>query len=107
MVIVDEAAQCVEPDVLVPLQYGCTKLILVGDPQQLQATIFSKRAADLGLNLPMFARMEEFAEQHSSGAMLTYQVVTNLCAVRPDNMTVSNAQGNMRIPEQNVLRWSP
>jgi hypothetical protein len=26
-VIVDEAAQCIEPEVLVPLQYGCRKVL--------------------------------------------------------------------------------
>ena len=40
-VIVDEAAQCCELDILVPLQYGSSKLILVGDPEQLPATVLS------------------------------------------------------------------
>eukprot|EP00494_Astrolonche_serrata_P025558 UN25819 len=38
--IIDEAAQCTEPDILIPLQLGVESLILVGDPQQLPATVF-------------------------------------------------------------------
>jgi senataxin len=39
---VDEATQCCELDILVPLQYGSSKLILVGDPEQLPATVKSE-----------------------------------------------------------------
>ncbi len=28
-VVVDEAAQCIEPEVLVPLQYGCRKVCIM------------------------------------------------------------------------------
>ena len=41
VVVVDEAAQSVEPASLVALQLGSSHAILVGDPQQLPATIFS------------------------------------------------------------------
>ena len=34
-VIVDEAAQTTEPSVLIPLRYGCSQLVLVGDPRQV------------------------------------------------------------------------
>ena len=34
-VIIDEAAQSIELSALIPLKYGCTKCILVGDPKQL------------------------------------------------------------------------
>ena len=41
-VIVDEAAQCCELLTLIPLLYRSTKLLLVGDPQQLPSTVRSK-----------------------------------------------------------------
>lgn len=41
-VIVDEACQSTELDCLVPLQYKVSKLVLVGDPEQLPATVLSK-----------------------------------------------------------------
>ena len=40
-VIVDEAAQCSELLTLIPLLYHSTKLVLVGDPQQLRSTVKS------------------------------------------------------------------
>ncbi len=36
--IIDEAAQATEPSTLIPLRYGCTRLVLVGDPRQLPGT---------------------------------------------------------------------
>lgn len=42
VVIIDEAAQCLEVDCLIPLRFGCNKIILVGDPEQLPATVLSK-----------------------------------------------------------------
>lgn len=39
--IVDEATQCCEAETLIPLMLGVKSLILVGDPNQLPATIMS------------------------------------------------------------------
>lgn len=39
--IVDEATQSKEAETLIPLLLGVTKLILVGDPQQLPAVVIS------------------------------------------------------------------
>ena len=41
-IIIDEATQAIELDTLIPLQYGTTKLILVGDPEQLPPTVVSQ-----------------------------------------------------------------
>ena len=48
VVVVDEAAQAVEPSTMVPLCHGCQQLFLVGDPIQLPATVLSDRAKDHG-----------------------------------------------------------
>ena len=37
-----QATQAIELDTLIPLQYGTTKLILVGDPEQLPAVVISQ-----------------------------------------------------------------
>jgi hypothetical protein len=42
VVIIDEAAQAIEIDTLIPLRSTCKKLVMIGDVQQLPATIFSK-----------------------------------------------------------------
>ena len=51
--------QAVEPSCLIPLRFGGQKLILVGDPRQLPATVKSKNAAALGLERSLFERLEE------------------------------------------------
>ncbi|XP_035685869.1 probable helicase senataxin isoform X2 [Branchiostoma floridae] len=56
-VIIDEAGQCNELDALIPLQYGMSKLILVGDPEQLPATVLSKKAQDLNFRQSLFERL--------------------------------------------------
>lgn len=55
--IIDEAAQCVEPSVLIPLKKGCKKCIMVGDPKQLPATIFSDNARKQGYDRSLFERL--------------------------------------------------
>lgn len=57
-VIIDEAAQCVELSALIPLKYGCTKCILVGDPKQLPPTVLSQSAAQYGYDQSLFVRMQ-------------------------------------------------
>eukprot|EP00850_Spirogloea_muscicola_P016885 SM000140S00634 [mRNA] locus=s140:272814:280016:- [translate_table: standard] len=59
IVIVDEAAQAVEPATLVPLSHGCRQVILVGDPVQLPATVLSRRAMDYGYATSLFSRFQE------------------------------------------------
>ena len=40
--ILKQTSQCLECDCLIPLRFGCNKIILVGDPEQLPATVLSK-----------------------------------------------------------------
>lgn len=58
-VIIDEAAQCIELSALIPLKYGCTKCILVGDPKQLPPTVLSRSAASYGYEQSLFVRMQK------------------------------------------------
>lgn len=47
-VVIDECAQSTEPASLVPLSKGCSNLVLIGDYQQLPATILSREADERG-----------------------------------------------------------
>eukprot|EP00775_Hariotina_reticulata_P010999 gene10999-11153_t len=58
VVIVDEAAQAVEPSVMVPLVMGCKQVYLVGDPVQLPATVISSTALEQGYDVSMFKRLQ-------------------------------------------------
>ena len=59
VVVVDEAAQSSEPSTLVALQLGSSHAILVGDPQQLPATIFSVSGRVTKYDRSLFQRLEE------------------------------------------------
>ncbi|KAL7506566.1 hypothetical protein ACHAXN_003823 [Cyclotella atomus] len=59
VVVIDEAAQSVEPSTLAGLQLGSSHAILVGDPQQLPATIFSMSGRTTKYDRSLFARLEE------------------------------------------------
>ncbi|XP_015121926.1 probable helicase senataxin [Diachasma alloeum] len=55
--IVDEATQSAEAETLIPLMLGVNTLVLVGDPNQLPATVISQDAKKLGLDQSLFARL--------------------------------------------------
>uniref|UniRef100_A0A0K8U466 Putative ATP-dependent helicase C29A10.10c n=1 Tax=Bactrocera latifrons TaxID=174628 RepID=A0A0K8U466_BACLA len=60
--IIDEATQCTEPWTLMPLKFGINTLVLVGDTQQLPATVLSKKASDFGLGTSLFTRIQRCIE---------------------------------------------
>jgi len=57
IVVIDEACQCLEPSVLIALRRGCKQCIMVGDPQQLPATIFAESNKKTGFEISMFERL--------------------------------------------------
>ncbi|GLI70630.1 hypothetical protein VaNZ11_015565 [Volvox africanus] len=58
VVVLDEATQATEPHSLVPLLGQVRQVVLVGDPKQLPPTVKSQEAAELGLNIPLFERLQ-------------------------------------------------
>jgi senataxin len=59
VVVIDEAAQSVEPASLSALQLGSRHAVLVGDPQQLPATIFNLSGRNKKYDRSLFQRLEE------------------------------------------------
>lgn len=60
-VVVDEAAQALEPATLIPLQLlksSGTKCVMVGDPKQLPATVLSNVASKFLYECSMFERLQ-------------------------------------------------
>eukprot|EP00850_Spirogloea_muscicola_P007996 SM000041S15555 [mRNA] locus=s41:680126:694929:- [translate_table: standard] len=59
-VIIDEAAQALEPATLIPLQLLAARAqcIMVGDPKQLPATVLSQSASKLDYDRSMFERLQ-------------------------------------------------
>ncbi|XP_044006980.1 uncharacterized ATP-dependent helicase C29A10.10c-like [Aphidius gifuensis] len=60
--IVDEATQSTEAETLIPLMLGVQTLVLVGDPQQLPATVLSNQAKKYGLDKSLFSRLNGYFE---------------------------------------------
>ncbi|CAD7948713.1 unnamed protein product [Amoebophrya sp. A25] len=56
-VIIDEAAQVIEPACLIPLSRGCVQAVLVGDQCQLPPTVISDEATRRGLGVSLFDRL--------------------------------------------------
>ncbi|KAM8934292.1 putative helicase senataxin [Pelodytes ibericus] len=56
-VIVDEAGQTCEVENLIPLLHRCSKLVLVGDPEQLPPTVISVKAEELGYGQSLMSRL--------------------------------------------------
>ncbi len=54
--IVDEAAQATEPSLLIALQTGVEKVMLIGDPSQLPATTLSSDSNKTLFNRSLFER---------------------------------------------------
>nr|UXY87385.1 component of a tRNA splicing complex, sen1 [Cryptomonas sp.] len=57
-IIIDEAAQAIEIDTLIPLRNTCKKLVLIGDVQQLPATIFCKTSIIFEYDRSLFKRLQ-------------------------------------------------
>ncbi|XP_076897911.1 uncharacterized protein LOC143551337 [Bidens hawaiensis] len=59
MVVIDEAAQASEVGVLPPLALCAARCVLVGDPQQLPATVISKAAGTLLYSRSLYERFQQ------------------------------------------------
>lgn len=53
MIVIDEAAQAIELSSLIPLKYGCSHCVLVGDPQQLPPTVLSQDVSLISQIVPI------------------------------------------------------
>lgn len=83
-VIVDEASQCCEPELLMPLCYKIYRMILIGDPMQLPATVISRYAQDFDFGRSLFERFFKYFggyEPSSPISMLTdqYRMHPDIC----------------------------
>jgi senataxin len=63
VIVIDEAAQSSEPATLPALKLGSSHCVLVGDPQQLPATIFSMSGRETKFDRSLFQRLEEGGHQ--------------------------------------------
>lgn len=57
-VIIDEAAQATEPLSLIPFKYNPKVVVMVGDPCQLPAIVFSSKAKNCNYDQSLFQRLQ-------------------------------------------------
>lgn len=55
--VIDEAAQAVEASTLIPFKFRPSRVVLVGDHQQLPATVVSKPLVEMGYDRSLFQRL--------------------------------------------------
>jgi senataxin len=58
MIVIDEAAQAIELSSLIPLRYGCSKCVMVGDPQQLPPTVISQEVCPAFIHPELTLRLD-------------------------------------------------
>jgi len=77
--LIDEAAQCVEPSILIALRRGCRQCIMVGDQKQLPATVFSVKSHMNQYDRSLFQRLTETGHPY---IMLDtqYRMTPDICA---------------------------
>ncbi len=72
--IVDEAGQAVEAETLIPLRANPKKCLLIGDIQQLPATVISQNAERLKFGRSMMERLARDCEQPYSMLKIQYRM---------------------------------
>lgn len=71
--IVDEASQCSEPELLMPFVFrSITKVILIGDHLQLPATVISKKAQQLNYGRSLFERFIGYFEKQVNTGLISH-----------------------------------
>nr|KAG5699380.1 hypothetical protein BaRGS_008288 [Batillaria attramentaria] len=111
--IIDEATQATELDCLIPLQFGMTKLVLVGDPNQLPPTVLSMKAQSMNYGLSLFERLyNHFKDEGEKGVtdavmMLDtqYRMDPAICQF-PNSYIYSGLLHTPRQIKENCLRFA-
>ena len=99
--IMDEASQCVEPEALIPLKLGFSKLVMVGDPAQLPATVQSMQTKKENYHISLFSRIFKHFEHEPDSPI---QQLTVQYRMHSEISTWPNRRfygGKLRMGDQN------
>lgn len=98
--MINKAAQCLELESLIPLRFGCNKIIQVGDPEQLPATVLSKLAQDMNFGMSLFERVYQRFRFGSvelnpiKMLMIQYRMHPDICSFPSNNFYRGRLQTN-------------
>ncbi|GAA5958558.1 hypothetical protein JCM3765_006673 [Sporobolomyces pararoseus] len=104
-VIIDEAAQSIELSSLIPLKYGCTKCILVGDPLQLPPTVISSVAARGGYDRSLFVRVMQRGPQAVHLLSIQYRMHPNISAFPSAAFYQSRLTDGPNMDQKTLQTW--
>ncbi|GAA6010562.1 hypothetical protein JCM11491_002971 [Sporobolomyces phaffii] len=104
-VIIDEAAQSIELSSLIPLKYGCTKCILVGDPLQLPPTVISSAAARGGYDRSLFVRVMQRGPQAVHLLSIQYRMHPNISAFPSAAFYQSRLTDGPNMDQKTLATW--
>jgi hypothetical protein len=82
--IVDEAAAATEPELYIPFQYCPNRLLAVGDPKQLPATVTSQHAVNLGLAKSLHERLMYECDKEYTMLNVQYRMKPEICEFASD-----------------------
>ena len=109
-VLIDEAAQALEPDTLLPLLHQAQMLVLIGDDKQLGPVVHSEKAKADGLEISLFQRLHTIYGNSPIITLLNEQYRMNEKLYEFPNMKF---YGNKMItkvkilPDENILKNFP
>lgn len=104
-VIIDEAAQSTEPGELIPLQYGCRKCVMIGDPKQLPPTVFSQVAAQKSYN-SLFTRLFTNYEKRRSLLNVQYRMHPSISRFPSQNFYENELKDGSDVCQTTTRPWN-
>lgn len=111
--IIDEASQCTEPEILMPLSFNSiSKMILIGDPMQLPATTISTVACKYGFGTSLFERFYNYLKnktifnQFYIMLNIQYRMHSEICAL-PSRLFYNNLLGTDKKPNSRKFPLIP
>ena len=90
VLLVDEAGQCLEGELLIPCFLNPSSLVLIGDPQQLPATVLSMEIQEKQLGLSSMQRLMTSSPQHQKQS--GYQLLSTQYRMHPSICSFPNKQ---------------
>ena len=116
IVIIDEATQSLEPDILLPLYHRAEMVVLIGDEKQLGPIVISREAEVAGFDISLFERfcyyyegsnfittlkeqyrMHEFLYRFSNDKFYNNQMIS-----RTKNILDENVMNNFPWPDKTI-----